>query len=197
LEDLFRKADPYHSHDHCEDTHNDKNGVDGPFYLGEIFRTEELGNHDGATCGDPDDQCNEGVCDPGTGNCVQDPTAKNGDPCDDGALCTVNDTCDNGSCSGSATDCSSLNDQCNVGACDPGTGNCFQDTVSKDGDPCDDGDPTTENDTCSDGVCMGESGAAAIPTLSEWGMIIFMTIILGLGVITILRRRVEQRSSIR
>ena len=60
------------------------------------------------------------------------------------------------------------------------------------------GIPATGNDTCSDGVCLGEpGGAAAIPTLSEWGMIIFMTIILGLGVITILRRRVEQKSSIR
>jgi hypothetical protein len=29
----------------------------------------------------------------------------------------------------------------------------------------------------------------AIPTLSEWGMIIFMTIIMGLGVVTLLRRR--------
>jgi hypothetical protein len=30
---------------------------------------------------------------------------------------------------------------------------------------------------------------AAIPTLSDWGIIIFMTIIIGLGVITLLRRR--------
>jgi hypothetical protein len=33
------------------------------------------------------------------------------------------------------------------------------------------------------------SESEAIPTTSEWGMIIFMTIILGLGVITLLRRR--------
>jgi hypothetical protein len=30
---------------------------------------------------------------------------------------------------------------------------------------------------------------ASIPTLSEWGMIIFMMIMLGIGVVTILRRR--------
>ena len=36
-----------------------------------------------------------------------------------------------------------------------------------------------------------------IPTLSEWGMIIFVTILLGIGVITILRRREEQKPSIR
>jgi hypothetical protein len=29
-----------------------------------------------------------------------------------------------------------------------------------------------------------------IPTLSEWGMIIFMTIIMGLGVVTLFRRRI-------
>ena len=32
-----------------------------------------------------------------------------------------------------------------------------------------------------------------IPTLSEWGMIIFMTIILGIGVVAILKRRTEER----
>ena len=150
-------------------------------------------------CSSLDDQCNLGVCDPGTGNCFQDPVPKNGDPCDDGVLCTVNDTCGNGTCNGSAKNCSSLNDQCNVGACDPGTGNCFQDPVPKDGDSCNDGDPSTYQDTCSDGECTGMpvTPATAIPTLSEWGMIIFMTLILGLGVITILRRRVTQKSSIR
>ena len=34
-----------------------------------------------------------------------------------------------------------------------------------------------------------DGGAAAIPTLSEWGLIIFMTIILGRGVVTLVRRR--------
>ena len=34
-----------------------------------------------------------------------------------------------------------------------------------------------------------ETSNEAIPTLSEWGMIIFMTILLGIGVVTILRRR--------
>ena len=38
-------------------------------------------------CSSLDDQCNVGVCDPGRGNCVQDPAPQNGDPCDDGLLC--------------------------------------------------------------------------------------------------------------
>ena len=41
-----------------------------------------------------------------------------------------------------------------------------------------------------DVVCDPPS-ASQIPTLSEWGMIIFMTIILGIGVVTILRRRMS------
>ena len=42
-------------------------------------------------------------------------------------------------------------------------------------------------ETCSINPC--DTGDAAIPTLSEWGMIIFMTMLLGIGVVTILRRR--------
>jgi hypothetical protein len=143
----------------------------------------------GKDCSSVDDQCNVGVCDPGTGNCVQDPTPENGDPCDDGVLCTVNDTCDNGVCSGLTKDCSSVDNQCNMGICDSGTGNCIQDPTPYNGDPCDDGNPGTANDTCSNGVCTGNPVGAAIPTLSEWGMIIFMTIILGIGVVFLLRKR--------
>ena len=40
------------------------------------------------------------------------------------------------------------------------------------------------------GACGGELPPNAIPTLSEWGMLIFMTIILGIGVVTLVRRRV-------
>jgi hypothetical protein len=39
------------------------------------------------------------------------------------------------------------------------------------------------------GIASSNGGAAPIPTLSEWGMIIFLTIILGIGVVTLLRRR--------
>ncbi len=140
-------------------------------------------------CSSLDDQCNLGVCDPGTGDCIQDPTPYNGDPCDDEDLCTVNDICSNGACGGTAKNCSSLNDQCNVGICDAGTGNCIQDSTPLNGNSCDDGKVITLNDTCSDGVCTGDTGAASIPTTSEWGMIIFMTIIMGLGVVTLFRRR--------
>jgi hypothetical protein len=43
----------------------------------------------------------------------------------------------------------------------------------------------------SDGDGVGDAcEIAAIPTTSEWGMIIFMTIILGIGVVTLLRKRI-------
>jgi len=57
---------------------------------------------------------------------------------------------------------------------DNGTGGCFA------------GPPLT-NVTLEDGqFCFA---SAVIPTTSEWGLIIFMTIILGIGVVTLLRRR--------
>jgi hypothetical protein len=53
-------------------------------------------------------------------------------------------------------------------------------------------DVSNEDQADSDGDGIGdvcEPTEAAIPTLSEWGMIIFMTIIMGLGVVTLVRRR--------
>ena len=42
----------------------------------------------------------------------------------------------------------------------------------------------------SDGDGVGDvCEISAIPTTSEWGIIIFMTIIMGLGVVTLLRKR--------
>jgi hypothetical protein len=57
-------------------------------------------------------------------------------------------------------------------------------------DNCPNADNEDQADSDGDGIGnVCDSAQAAIPTLSEWGMIIFMTIILGLGVISLLRRR--------
>jgi hypothetical protein len=72
---------------------------------------------------------------------------------------------------------------------------CFSADPDSDGvSDCEDNCPSVSNPDQADGdgdgignVC--ETTSAAIPTLSEWGMIIFMTIIMGTGVIFILRRK--------
>ncbi len=50
--------------------------------------------------------------------------------------------------------------------------------------------PGSWPDSDEDGIgnaCDWEG--TAMPNLSEWGMIIFMTIILGMGIVTLVRRR--------
>ena len=75
----------------------------------------------------------------------------------------------------------------------PGISNPDQENSDTDlhGDSCDNcpfnynpGQEDTDGDGIGD-VCE----ASAIPTTGEWGIIIFMTIILGIGVVTLLRRR--------
>jgi len=89
-------------------------------------------------CSYLDDQCNIGMCDPGTGDCVQDPDPKNGDPCNDGLFCTATDLCSDGNV-------------CTDDSCNPASG-CVYDNNTV---PCDDGDACTENDLCVGGTCVG------------------------------------------
>jgi hypothetical protein len=81
--------------------------------------------------------------------------------------CAIDAHCDDGLfCNGVET-CDASN--C---TCDAGTNPCPTDTTcNEDTDTCDQIPPT------------------GIPTLSEWGIIFFMTIILGIGIVTLLRRR--------
>lgn len=85
--------------------------------------------------------------------------------------CTIDEDCDDGNFCNGAETCDAPN--C---TCEPGTDPCPTDTTcNEDTDNCYPIPPT------------------GIPTLSEWGIIIFMTIILGLGVVTLVRRRMVWR----
>ncbi|UCC30743.1 MAG: hypothetical protein JSU86_00400 [Phycisphaerales bacterium] len=106
-------------------------------------------------CSHLDDACNVGTCNGQTGLCEAQPTNEGGS-CDDGDLCTENDTCMAGACAGTAVDCSGVGDACNIGTCNPETGACDL-APANDGVPCDDGTPCTDNDVCAGGLCSGTS----------------------------------------
>jgi hypothetical protein len=104
------------------------------------------------TCTASTDPCKVNVCDPATGNCVSE-NAEDGIPCEDGDLCTLNDTCQGGTCkAGSPKSCPASTDPCKVNVCVPATGNCVSENA-EDGIPCEDGDLCTLNDTCQGGTC--------------------------------------------
>jgi hypothetical protein len=99
-------------------------------------------------CSDLDDDCNVGVCAPGTGLCEAQP-ANEGGLCSDGDACTTGETCTAGNCSGGApVDCSNLDDDCNVGVCSPASGLCEAQPANE-GGPCDGG-----AGTCMAGECV-------------------------------------------
>ena len=107
-------------------------------------------------CSSVADACNGGVCSatgPATYQCVKDPAAKAGDPCDDGSLCTDADGCVAGTCTGVPVTCGDDGDGCTDDVCDPTTGSCG--VVKADGAPCDDGEACTSPDTCTTGACGG------------------------------------------
>ncbi|MBW2461653.1 MAG: hypothetical protein JRH11_08400, partial [Deltaproteobacteria bacterium] len=108
----------------------------------------------GVDCSAMDDMCNDGVCDPATGGCLQEPLV-DGTACDDADLCTGTSVCAAGTCEGSdPPDCTAMDDQCNVGMCDTMSGDCMAAPVM-DGTMCDDADSCTNMDACGGGACAG------------------------------------------
>ncbi len=98
------------------------------------------------TCGDPNDPCQTSSCDPQAGCMVEIFEG----PCDDGNVCTENDTCTQGICTGSVLECDD-NNPCTDDYCDA-TDGCTQVNNLL---PCSDGDPCTIDDVCAGGVCGG------------------------------------------
>ena len=102
-------------------------------------------------------QCQSARCDDDGDACVADPV-HDGEACDDGAWCTLGDTCADGVCAGIARDCARLvtlvEPQCQAPACAESADRCFAQAVNE-AQPCDDGDPCTYEDRCRGGGCAG------------------------------------------
>ena len=94
-------------------------------------------------------QCHDSVCDEKTGECVETPASGS---CDDANLCTTDDYCVNGICTGVPADCSDAN-PCTTDACDLLEG-CRH--LHFDFAPCQDEDPCTADDQCISGTCVGQ-----------------------------------------
>ena len=69
--------------------------------------------------------------------------------CDDGDPCTLDDTCDAGSCNGTPKDCDD-NDPCTANACV--AGDCAATPAAG---VCDDDNACTKDDGCTGGACVG------------------------------------------
>lgn len=100
-------------------------------------------------------ECHVAVCNPANGECEAEP-GNDGVACtDDNDLCSVGNTCSNGTCAGGTPkDCSALNVGCQIGVCDAVTGQCMGQAVPN-GGACNDNDPCTSGETCSAGQCTG------------------------------------------
>ena len=102
---------------------------------------------------DDGNPCTKDICDTVTGGCSHDPVPQNGTLCDDGAFCTVSDTCLTGKCVGALISCPGSPDGCNVGQCDEDQDTCTY-VASNEGGACaDDGNPCT-SDLCTSGACV-------------------------------------------
>ncbi|NUN15962.1 MAG: hypothetical protein HUU55_20235 [Myxococcales bacterium] len=83
-----------------------------------------------------------------TEGCVLSPL--DGDFCDDGNPCTVDDQCNRGRCVGTQVVCPDDDNPCTAAVCD-GLSGCNQAPV--DNEPCEDGEPCTFPDLCDGGEC--------------------------------------------
>jgi hypothetical protein len=101
------------------------------------------------TCPQPADQCQQPTC---QNNICGTENKPNDSPCDDGDVCTLLDTCHNGTCQAGLTkpcdQCLSCQDVNGVATCAPDS--------TQIGKRCNDQNACTENDVCTAaGICVG------------------------------------------
>jgi cysteine-rich repeat protein len=115
-------------------------------------------------CTDDGNACTSDVC--SAGLCTH-PNRANGTACNDGLFCTVNDTCQNGTCAaGPARNCADTN-ACTTDRCDETLGSRVHDPITPccgngvveaaGGEECDDGN-TSNNDACVAGCRNARCG---------------------------------------
>ncbi len=96
------------------------------------------------------DACTSDSCDPAAPSATNCTHAKFDGPCNDGDVCTSNDLCTGGKCSGTKADCNDGN-PCTNDLCDSIKG--CQHIPLPGGAKCDDGLGCTQNDYCDAGKC--------------------------------------------
>jgi hypothetical protein len=107
----------------------------------------------GVDCSELDGDCAVGVCSD-SGGCESAP-APAGLSCDDGAPCTVGDTCGESGCAGTPKVCAPI-DACHSATCAAATGECVQ-APANDGAACGSGNLCIEGGVCVGGTCAGDS----------------------------------------
>lgn len=100
-------------------------------------------------------QCREAVCNEDSGQCE---IRSVGDDieCDDGAFCTIGDTCQAGVCTaGEPNTCGLTPDECANVTCIEASATCIQE-VAVNGTACTSPSLCEQNAVCTDGTCAGE-----------------------------------------
>ncbi|APR84097.1 Flagellar hook-length control protein FliK [Minicystis rosea] len=103
---------------------------------------------DGTFCGQS--ACSNGQC--SAGHCEIVPLNE-GESCDDGLYCTVDDACVKGHCLGAPRTCGTAG-ECSRSTCDETEHQCVV-TPIRDKELCDDGDACTAGEFCNDQHCGG------------------------------------------
>ncbi|HVU00762.1 MAG TPA: hypothetical protein VHE30_03390, partial [Polyangiaceae bacterium] len=115
-------------------------------------------------CPTPDQCHNAGTCSITSGTC-SNPSKPDGTGCNDGNGCTLTDTCQTGSCTGTTpVTCTALSQCYNAGVCQPASGTCTNPPKAA-GTSCNDGNACTTGDACNgSGSCSQSSPLLCLST---------------------------------
>lgn len=102
-------------------------------------------------CEHLDTDCTMGSC---TANGCEAVPINDGLDCNDGLFCTLDETCNAGTCGGGTPRQCAPPGGCFIGQCDDESSSCVV-TAGNDGQSCDDGSPCTSGTTCTSGACIG------------------------------------------